>query len=130
MKELQGLLSERQQVLWEKLNEKISDVYDMEQTWNKGFGDWIYEYKYRRGGKTLCTFYVKQNIADILIIYGKEECEKFKTIINSVSEQIQSLFNSTQSLHDGKWLWIPIDEKLSSNDIITMLKIKRKPNKK
>ncbi|MCI7766995.1 MAG: DUF3788 domain-containing protein [Oscillospiraceae bacterium] len=37
----------------------------------KGFGEWVYEYKYRRGGKTLCTFYAKQGTAVILIILGK-----------------------------------------------------------
>ena len=37
--------------------------------WNKGFGDWMVEYKYRRGGKTLCTLYAKENNAALLITY-------------------------------------------------------------
>ncbi|MDD5901500.1 MAG: DUF3788 family protein [Lachnospiraceae bacterium] len=41
--------------------------------WSKGFGEWIYEYKFRRGGKTLCTLYMKQNVANILITLGKSE---------------------------------------------------------
>lgn len=130
MEELQGLLSDRQLLLLNELINKIDSVYDMERTWNKAFGDWVYEYKYRRGGKTLCTFYVKQGTIDILIIYGKAECEKFDILRNTVSESLQSIFNSTKILHDGKWLWIPIDERLCNDDIITMLKIKRKPNRK
>lgn len=32
--------------------------------------------------------------------------------------------------NDGKWLWIPIDNQLNISDIMIMLKIKRKPNRK
>ncbi len=31
---------------------------------------------------------------------------------------------------NGKWLWIPLDENLVMDDIIAMLKTKRRPNKK
>lgn len=107
----------------DSLTASIDKLYDMERIWNKGFGNWVYEYKYRRGGKTLCAFYAKPNIVSILIIFGKAERENF-------SGQIQSICDTTQTYHDGKWLWIPIDEKLSADDILNMLKIKRKPNRK
>lgn len=102
----------------------------MDRSWNKGFGDWVYEYKYRRGGKTLCTFYAKTNTANILIILGKNEREKLEAQRDIFSEKILSLYDSTQTYHDGKWLWIPIEIGLSIDDILNMLKIKRKPNHK
>ncbi len=49
---------------------------------------------------------------------------------NAFSEQILELYDSTETYHDGKWLWIPIDERLSYNEILDMLKIKRRPNRK
>jgi len=112
------------------LMSEIERLYEMETAWNKGFGDWIYEYKYRRGGKTLCTFYFKQNIANILIILGKAEREKLEQRRSEFSEQLMLLYDETPSYHDGKWLWIPIDAGLSSEDIIELLKIKRRPNRK
>ena len=42
--------------IWDNLTASIEELYDTDRIWNKGFGDWIYEYKYRRGGKTLCAF--------------------------------------------------------------------------
>lgn len=105
-------------------------MYDMDRTWNKGFGDWNYEYKYRRGGKTLCAFYAKKDIANVLIILGKAEREKLELRRNDFSEPILSLYDMTKTYHDGKWLWIPLDEELSTDDIINMLKVKRKPNRK
>ncbi|MGN0608287.1 MAG: DUF3788 domain-containing protein [Oscillospiraceae bacterium] len=115
--------------IWNSLTESIESLYDMDKLWNKGFGDWIYEYKYRRGGKTLCTFYAKQDTANILIIFGKAEREKFEAQRNNFSEQILAIYDTTQTYHDGKWLWIPIDDTLSFDDILNMLKIKRKPNR-
>ena len=102
----------------------------MDRLWNKGFGDWKYEYKYRRGGKTLCTFYMKKDFSNILITYGRVERERFELIKDTVSESIQNIYDETESLHDGKWLWIPINDHLKIKDIIIMLNIKRRPNKK
>ena len=39
--------------IWNKLCTLIDEKYDMECLWNKGGKAWIYEYKFRRGGKTL-----------------------------------------------------------------------------
>lgn len=114
--------------IWNGLTASIDSLYDMDRIWNKGFGDWVYEYKYRRGGKTLCTFYAKQDTANLLIILGKKEREKFELQRNIFSEQILTLYDMTKTYHDGKWLWIPIDENLSMDDILNMLKIKRRPN--
>jgi len=125
--QLQELLGKNN---WNRLTECIDQSYDVDKIWNKGFGDWIYEYKYRRGGKTLCTLYAKSGVANILITFGKSERDKFEMQRASFSESIQSLFDATESLHDGKWLWIPIDERLSFDDIMKMLKIKRRPNRK
>ena len=79
---------------------------------------------------TLCTFYAKEGVANLLITYGKAEREKFEAIKTSVSKQLQEIYERTATLHDGKWLWIPLDDKLKEEDIIEMLKIKRRPNRK
>ena len=129
-KDIEELIGSNKSNIWNSLTENIDSLYDMDRTWNKGFGDWVYEYKYRRGGKTLCTFYAKKDIVNVLIILGKAEREKFELMRESFSKQISEIYDTTQTYHDGKWLWIPLDEALSSDDIINMLKIKRKPNRK
>ena len=116
--------------VWNRLTAAIDSLYDMDRSWKKGFGDWVYEYKYRRGGKTLCTFYAKPHTANILIILGKNEREKLEAQRDIFSEQILALYDSTQTYHDGKWLWIPIEVSLSIDDILNVLKNKRKPNHK
>lgn len=127
---LEELIGSNNLDIWNKLVAGIDSLYEMDRTWNKGFGDWIYEYKYRRGGKTLCTFYAKQGIANILITLGKAEREKVELKREDFSPLILTLYDETKTYHDGKWLWIPIDEVLSMDDIINLLKIKRRPNRK
>ena len=127
---LEELIGSNNLDIWNKLVAGIDSLYEMDRTWNKGFGDWIYEYKYRRGGKTLCTFYAKQGIANILITLGKAEREKVDLKREDFSPLLLTLYDETKTYHDGKWLWIPIDEVLSMDDIINLLKIKRRPNRK
>lgn len=128
--DLEALIGAKKLDIWNSLKERIDQMYDMDRLWNKGFGDWAYEYKYRRGGKTLCTFYAKPDTANLLIILGKAEREKFEAERDIFTQPTLALYDATKSLHDGKWLWIPIDEKLSFDDISRMLRIKRKPNRK
>ena len=116
--------------VWDKLTDNIDSLYDVDRLWNKGFGSWKVEYKYRRGGKTLCALYAKESFATLLITYGKPEREKFEAIKDSVSKQLRDIYENTETLHDGKWLWIPIDSRLNVEDVIEMLKIKRRPNRK
>ena len=123
------LLSEEALFVWNKLTDAIDALYDVDRLWAKGFGDWKIEYKYRRGGKTLCAFYAKEGVANLLIIYGKAEIEKFERIKESVSNKLQDIYERTEKLHDGKWLWIPLDYNIRIEDIIEMLKIKRRPNR-
>lgn len=128
--QLNVLLSKEVLTVWNKLTDAIDLLYDVDRLWDKGFGAWEIEYKYRRGGKTLCTFYAKEDVANLLIIYGKAEREKFEKIEASVSKTLQDIYENTETYHDGKWLWIPIDDKIQIEDIIEMLKIKRRPNRK
>ena len=128
--QLLSLLSQETLSVWDDMIAEIDHLYDVDRLWSKGFGDWAVEYKYRRGGKTLCTFYAKKDVANILITYGKAEREKFEKMKETVSVTIQELYDNTKALHDGKWLWIPITSDLRKEDVLTMLRIKRRPNKK
>ena len=128
--QLNELLSDVILSIWKQLTAEIDSLYDVDRLWDKGFGEWDVEYKYRRGGKTLCTFYAKKDNACILIIYGKAEREKFEKIKSGISESLLNIYEKTEIYHDGKWLWIHLDEKLALGDIIEMLKIKRIPNRK
>lgn len=129
-KEMKTLVGESRYDIWIKLNALIEEKYDMECLWNKGGKAWKYEYKYRRGGKTLCALYARENCVGFMIILGKDERLRFEADRDNYSREVQRIYDETQTYHDGKWLMFePIDTSLF-DDFIKLLRIKRKPNRK
>ena len=116
--------------IWDKLCALIDEKYDMDRLWDKGGKAWTYEYKYRRGGKTLCALYARENCVGFMIILGKDERLKFEENREDYSKEVQRIYDEAKTCHDGKWLMFePTDESLF-DDFIGLLRIKRKPNKK
>lgn len=116
--------------LWQELCAMIDEKYDMEHIWNDGGKAWTYEYKYRRGGKTLCTLYAKEKCIGFMIIFGKDERAKFEASRENYSEVVQRIYDEAKTYHDGKWImYYPVDASMF-NDFIKLLAIKRKPNRK
>ncbi|WP_288859670.1 DUF3788 domain-containing protein [uncultured Flavonifractor sp.] len=116
--------------VWQKLCAAIDKKYDMDRIWNSGGKAWTYEYKYRRGGKTLCSLYARENRMGFMVILGKDERAKFEAARNNYSELVQKIYDETKTYHDGKWLMFePIDTSLFG-DFVQILAIKRKPNRK
>ncbi len=110
--------------------DEITKLYDMEQIWNKGGKKWIYEYKFRKGGKTLCAFYFKDNTLGFMIIFGKEERTKIEEMRNEISPSILEIYDTAETFHDGKWVMFNITNNLIIEDLKKLLFIKRKPNRK
>lgn len=115
--------------VWSKLVALIDENYDMERLWNSGGKAWKYEYKYRRGGKTLCSLYARENCIGFMIVFGKDERAKFEADRAGFSKETQYIYDNAQTYRDGKWtMFTPTDTALFS-DFIRLLRIKRKPNK-
>lgn len=116
--------------VWNKLCACIDEKYDMDCLWANGGKAWKYEYKYRRGGKTLCALYARENCVGFMVILGKDERLKFEATRENYSKEIQEIYDKAQTYHDGKWtMFEPVDTSLF-NDFIRLLSIKRKPNRK
>ena len=116
--------------IWNQLRAFIDERYDMDCLWNKGGKAWTYEYKYRRGGKTLCALYARENCIGFMIILGKDERLKFEQDRENYGEEVQKIYDETQTYHDGKWMMFEPTDTSLFDDFIKLLKIKRKPNKK
>ncbi len=116
--------------VWNKLCALIDENYDMDCLWNKGGKAWKYEYKYRRGGKTLCALYARENCVGFMIILGKGERLKFEADRENYGEEVKEIYDKAQTYRDGKWIMFePVDTSLF-HDFIKLLRIKRKPNRK
>ncbi len=128
--EMTALVGQSLYEVWNKLCTLIDGKYDMDCLWDKGGKAWTYEYKYRRGGKTLCALYARENCVGFLMILGKAERLKFETERDKYTKEVQKKYDEAQTYHDGKWIMFePVDTSLF-DDFIRLLGIKRKPNRK
>lgn len=128
--EMQELLGEELFCVWEKLTSAIEEKYEMDRLWDKGYREWVYEYKYRRGGKTLVTLYAKERTIGVQIIFGKDERVKVEANRENLSEQALRAYDEAQTYHDGKWvMFFPKDDGMIG-DFMKLMALKRRPNRK
>lgn len=116
--------------VWTKLCDLIESKYDLERLWNSGGKKWTYEYKYRKGGKSLCALYAKENVFGFMVIFGRNESAKFEASRNDYSLEVQKIYDESTIYHDGKWMMFELTDTSLFSDMEKLLLIKRKPNKK
>lgn len=116
--------------VWQKLCSAIDEKYEMERIWDNGGKRWTYEYKYRRGGRTLCCLYAKRNCVGFLVIFGKAERAKFEEIRGVLSDSVCRQYDEANTYHDGKWVMFEPKDNSEFEDYMKLLAIKRKPNRK
>lgn len=130
MEEIKLLVGESCYEIWVKLCFAIDEKYEMDCLWNSGGKAWVYEYKYRRGGKTLCALYAKERCIGFMVILGKSEREKFENSRFQFSKQTQKIYDEAKTYHDGKWIMFMLEDTTMFADFMRLLEIKRKPNKR
>ena len=116
--------------VWQALCSAIDQAYEIERVWNTGGKNWTYEYKYRRGGKTLCCLYAKSACIGLMVIFGREERAKFEGIRGTLSPAVCRRYEEAQTYHDGKWVMFEPADTSEFDDYMKLLAIKRKPNRK
>ena len=127
-KEIISLVGKPLYNIWLSLTESIDAKYEMERLWNSGGKMWKYEYKYRRGGKTLCALYARENCIGFMVVFGQDERTKFEASRDSYSKETLKVYDESQTYRDGKWIMFEPNDTSLFDDFIKMLSIKRKPN--
>jgi hypothetical protein len=88
------------------------------------------ELKIKLSSKTLTTICIKDGFFNVLMIFGKAEREQFNSTRDSFSQYIRNYYDNSRTYHDGKWMFIDINDHTYLDDMYHLLKIKKKPNRK
>lgn len=126
-KQLLQLMETEVMALWDMVNNQITDHYEMDKEWHVGRKENKYELKYRRAGKTLCVLFPRNKSFGFMVIYGKAERDKFEVERKNFSTETCAQYDATKTYHDGKWIMLDITDHSILNDIVPLLRIKRKP---
>jgi len=117
---------------WEKLVGHIRYYYIMDELWQEGSPTHknYNNLYFRRGGKTLVTLGIREGYFIACIVLGKDEREKFDEQRETFGEVVCKVYDEAQIYHDGKWIAFDVCDESLIDDIIRLLPIKRKPNRK
>ena len=111
--------------LWLEMHKYIKENYDFTSElvfWTKKYG-WTIRYK--KSGRTFGYFFPEKGAFSVLMVLGKKEAESIN--LTKLNKKVKEIFNNTEQLHDGRWLWIRILTKSDVECIKEFLRAKRKP---
>ena len=123
--EISAMLTPESTDAWVKLVGHIRVYYKMDELW-----DGKDELKFRWAGKTFVTLYLREGYFTVLLIYGKTERASFEAEADTYPTILQELYENSHTYHDGKWMSLDVRDGRIIPDLIRMLTIKRKPNRK
>lgn len=117
---------------WEKLVGHIRFFYEMDEQWEEGKPTHKHYNNLfiRRSGKSFVILSIREGYFMACIVLGKQERVKFEDERETFSEAVCKVHDETDTYHDGKWLGFEIRDESLIDDIIRLLHIKRKPNRK
>ncbi len=113
--------------LWTRIHEYVAASYDFEREkkfYAKKYG-WMV--RYRKSGRTLCSFFPEAGAFSVLIVLGAKEAAKVGAEKEALNTNVRSVFEQTEQLHDGKWMWIRILDESDIDSLKLVLAAKRRP---
>jgi len=117
---------------WEKLIGYVRFHYEMDENWVEGKPTHKHYNNLfvKRSGKALLSLHLRDGFFLVCVVLGGKEREKFDEQRAEFGEAVRNLYDSSDSLHDGMWLGFEVRDDSLIDDIIRLVQIKRKPNRK
>jgi hypothetical protein len=118
-----------QSIFWKSLCDYLKNHYTFTPEmnfWGKKHG---WNIRYRKSGKTLCALFPETNNFSVLIVLGRKEVEKTENSISQLNSRVRKIFEKTDQLHDGRWLWIRILDETDLEAVKSLIGFKRKPDR-
>ena len=117
---------------WEYLVGYIRYHYEMDENWAEGkpthkhFNNLFI----KRSGKALLSLHLRDGFFLVSVTLGGKERDKFEEQRAAFGKTVCNIYDAAETLHDGKWLGFEVRDDSLIDDIIRLVQIKRKPNRK
>ncbi len=109
---------------WSELINFADTNYNMDDRimfYGKSYG-WAVQYK--KSQKTIITFFPERKSFTVLVTLGKNELEKINKNRDIFSNELLKAISDTPQFHDGKWVWVRLENAKHIKDIPNLLKAK------
>ncbi len=130
--QVKAMLGDAASSSWEKLLGYIRYYYTVDEKWVEGNPTHKHYNNLfiRRSGKSFIGLSIRNGYFHATITLGKSEREKFDAQREEFGKVVCKQYDEAEILHDGKWLGFKIHDESLIDDIIHLLQIKGKPNRK
>lgn len=130
--DIANIIGTRKTEIFDALCEYLDKQYIMDKVWKRQrikTKKWKYEYKFSKGGKTLCGFYIAEDALGFMIIFGKKERDLIEQHRQEYTPELLKQYDAAETYHDGKWMMLELDDTSLLEDIRRLLLTKRKPQR-
>ncbi len=113
--------------LWLKYHAYIQANYEFSYEtvfFAKNYG---WAVRYRKKDRTMCYAFPESEAFSILIVLGKPEAARVEAMKEKLNQKVRRVFEQTEQLHDGKWLWVRVLEQSDFESVLQLLRAKQKP---
>lgn len=99
--------------LWETFCNYMKKTYNIMPKFEFSKCNWEYGWnvKFKKGSKSLCTVYLRENYFTVLVVIGKKEKDIVENKLSSFSNDIQQIYKETEEGNNQKWLMIDLEDK-------------------
>lgn len=117
--------------LWDKFCEFMKSNYNVNPIFefSKCSLEFGWNIKFKKGSRTLCTVYPRENYFCVIIVIGKKEKEHLENMLPHFCIEIQEIYGDTREFNNQKWLMIDLeDEDKKYEDVKKILNIRASRN--
>jgi hypothetical protein len=114
--------------LWQRLVAFMSQSYAMQVPLTFAGKNYGWHLWYRQSGKSLTALFPQQGYLVAQVVLGRQQVEKAMTL--ALGPKVSRLLRETPQLHDGKWLFIPVQEVQDAVDVEQLILLKKRPVRK
>ena len=113
----------------EELSEFIIDTYKVKPVFEYSRCSWPgWNVKFKKSGKSLCTFYPYEGYLGVLVVIGQKEKERFERELPMMGSYMRKLYEETKEGMGQRWLLIELEDPDMLEDVKHCIHIRRYPD--
>jgi hypothetical protein len=117
----------RAETLWGDLTAAMNERYRIEPTVVPARGENGAEVKYRKAGRTLLTLLPREGSFTALVVLGGAETKRALEL--DLGRGVRQVLEEATQYHDGRWLFVPVKSKRDVRDLVSLIALKRRPDR-
>lgn len=98
--------------LFDKFVNYMEETYQIKPIFEFSKCTWEYGWniKFKKGSKTLCTLYSRENYFTLMVVIGNKEKTFFDEMIPTLNRDIVELYQETKEGNGQRWLMVDVED--------------------